>query len=130
MLEGILLEGSVPSMASLQTAYISIQMANDVQEPNCDRRQLRHMIESKIPYVEFHKAKRVNEPDRVSIKASRDAAISLADDVQKDANEDMKILYKAAAVLRNAIKTTDRWNLSGSFTVKDNQMPKKLYSFF
>lgn len=111
MLKGILLEGSVPSMASLQTAYISIQIANDVQEPNCDRRPLRYMIESTIPYVEFHKAKRVNEPDRVSIKASRDAAISLADDVQIDANarhEDMKILYKAAAVLRNATKKADR----------------------
>jgi len=133
MLKGILLEGSVPSMASLQTAYISIQIANDVQEPNCDRRPLRYMIESTIPYVEFHKAKRVNEPDRVSIKASRDAAISLADDVQKDANarhEDMKILYKAAAVLRNATKKADRWNFSGSFTVKDNQMTKELYSFF
>ena len=42
----------------------------------------------------------------------------------------MKILYKAAAVLRNAIKKADRWNFSGSFTVKDKQMPKELYSFF
>jgi len=126
----ILLEGSMPSMASLQTAYVSIQMANDVQEPNCDRRQLRQMIESKIPDVEFHKAKRVNESDRVSIKASKDAAISMADDVRKDDNEDMNILYKAAAVLRYAIKKADRWNFSGSFTVTDNQMPKELYSFF
>ena len=130
MLEGILSEGNVPSMASLQTAYISIQMANYVQEPNCDRRQLRQMIESKIPDVEFHKAKCVNESDRVSIKASRDAAISMADDVKKDANEDMKILCKAAAVLQNATKKADRWNFSGSFTVKDKQMPKELYSFF
>ena len=83
MLEGILPEGNVLSIASLQTAYISIQMANDVHEPNCDRRQLRQMIESKIADVEFHKAKRVNESDRVSIKASRDAAISMANDVKK-----------------------------------------------
>ena len=42
--------------------------------------ELKQLIQSKIPGVEFHKPKRVNEAERVSIKSTRDAAIQQAED--------------------------------------------------
>ena len=53
-----------------------------------------------IPDVEFHKAKHANEPERVSIKCTRNAAIQLAED---STDADMKALYDAASALRPAM---------------------------
>ena len=53
-----------------------------------------------IPDVELHKAKHANEPERVSIKCTRNAAIQLAED---STDADMKALYDAASALRPAM---------------------------
>jgi len=132
MLQGILLEGNVPSMASLQEAYITILLANDVPNPTCDRKKLKNLIKREIPDVEFHRSKQVNESDTLSIKTIRDTAIHMMEaDVQADLAENMMTLYNAARVLRSTIKNADNWTFSGSLTdMTEKQMPRELYSFF
>ena len=46
---------------------------------------LKQLIQSEIEEVEFHKSKRVKESDRVTIKATRDAAVQLSNQ-ESDAN--------------------------------------------
>ena len=135
MLETTLQDGFVVSMSSLEDVYVSILTANNVK--NIDnsrtcRRKLKQLIQSKIPGVEFHKPKRVNEAERVSIKSARDAAIQQAEDadaINLDAN--MKTLYDAASVLRKALNNTEKWEFTGSLTdVTEKHLPKGVYSFF
>ena len=92
MLEKTLQDGIVVSMSSLENAYVSILTANNVKSIGTSRtcrRKLKQRIQSKIPGVELHKPKRVNEAERVSIKSIRDAAIQqaeVADVIDLDAN--------------------------------------------
>ncbi|KAJ7394878.1 hypothetical protein OS493_000713 [Desmophyllum pertusum] len=61
------------------------------------RRSLKTLLQSEIPDIEFHKPKKVNEPDRISIKDTRDAAIQIVEDMKNVCNDQMKGLYDAAA---------------------------------
>ena len=96
----------------------------------CSRPKLKKLLQRKIPDVELHKAKYANEPERASIKCTRDAAIQLTEN-RTDA--DMKALYDAASVLRRAISKAHHWSFSGSlFDVEEGHLPNytELYSFF
>ena len=95
----------------------------------CSRPKLKKLPQRKIPDVELHKVKHANEPERVSIKCTRDAAIQLTEN-RTDA--DMKALYDAASVLRRAISKAHHWSFSGSlFDVEEGHLPNftELYSF-
>ena len=101
MLETTLQDGFVVSMSSLENVYVSILTANNVKNIDNSRtshRKLKQLIQSKIPGVEFHKPKRLNEAERVSIKSTKDDAIQQAEDadaINLDAN--MTTLYDAAS---------------------------------
>ena len=56
---------------------MGIRSANNVASVSCARKKVKKLIECEIPNVEFHKAKRVNEADRVSIKSLRDSAMQV-----------------------------------------------------
>ena len=60
----------------------------------------KKLIECEIANIEFHKAKRVNEADRVSIKSTRDSAMQVIEDEQSQGDEDTKVLYNAALILK------------------------------
>ena len=95
----------------------------------CSRPKLKKLLLRKIPDVELHKVKHANEPERVSIKCTRDAAIQLTEN-RTDA--DMKALYDAASVHRRAISKAHHWSFSGSlFDVEEGHLPNftELYSF-
>lgn len=132
LFEQTLLEGKILNMSYLHSIYIDIRSANCVQLPQCHRKKVKDLIAQEIPGVEFHKSKRRNESENVSIKDVRDAAIQIASDSQEtDLATDMKILFQAANILRRAILKTEKWNFKGSLTdVTDAHVPKELYTFF
>lgn len=55
------------TMSELQATYESILESINVQQPACNRRALKRLIQVSIPDVEFRQAEKVNESDRVSI---------------------------------------------------------------
>ena len=63
--------GKVLIMSELQAAYDSILKENGADNKICSHKVLKQLIQSEIEEVEFHKSKRVNESERVTIKATR-----------------------------------------------------------
>ncbi|KAJ7358932.1 hypothetical protein OS493_020773 [Desmophyllum pertusum] len=101
--------------------------AHDVPK-DVSRRSLKTLLQSEIPDIEFHKPKKVNEPDRISIKDTRDAAIQIVEDMKNVCNNQMKGLYDAAATLRKVINKAKGWTFTG--TLDDGGVvPEELYWF-
>ena len=82
-------------------------------DQSCSRKTLRQMIQNEISGIEFHKPKKANESERVTIKETRDAAAKIAEDA-KDLRDEMITLYDAALILRKAINKSKRWVFDGS----------------
>lgn len=73
-----LAEGKVFDMGTLEAAYRSFCFVNDVSEGEImNRKQLKNFIEIELSEegIEFSQPKRVNEPQRVSVKSTRDALV-------------------------------------------------------
>ena len=56
------------------------------------RKAIKKLIHAEVEGVEFHTDKRVNEPERVSIKESRDAAIQFSETLDEDLPRNMNTL--------------------------------------
>ena len=131
MTEMALSEGQIITMSELQNAFEGILEANNVSHPTCSRKVLKQLLQNEIPEIEFHKPKRVNEAERVTIKKSRDAAIQLSETVNTACAEEMKILYDAAGILRKSINKCKKWVFTGSLDdICSDNIPEELYSFF
>ena len=65
----------IMNMSQLQAAYDIISQENNVKAKTCSRKAIMKLVQAEIENVEFHKPKRVNESERVSIKESRDVAL-------------------------------------------------------
>lgn len=103
-----------------------------LRDTQCSRKTLKRLLESEIPDIEFHKAKRVNQSDRVSIKHTRDDAIHLSENINEaDCEKEIKELFDAAATLRKAVNKCKRWEFSGSLenVVLSDIVPEELYLF-
>lgn len=95
------------------------------------RKAIKDLIQREIEGVEFHKPKRVNESERVSVKQSRDSAIRLSESLNENAASNMRTLYDAASILRKAINKSERWIFAGSLdTLSDDHCPEELHCFF
>ena len=130
LVEEHLMHGNTPDMSTLQEIYAEIRKANNVKMMECSRRTVKRILEDEIPKVEFHRAKRVNEPDRVSIKKTRDVAIQLTEEAG-DSDSAIRTLYAAASLLRKTMKKCKSWEFTGSLDdITEEHMPKELYSFF
>ena len=88
----------IMNMSQLQAAYDTISQENNVKAKTCSRNAIKKLIQVEIEDVEFHKPKRVNESERVSIKESRDIAIQLSETANEDCTSNMKTLYDAAVL--------------------------------
>lgn len=77
------------------------------------RHSVKELIQKEIKEVEFHEPTRANEPERVSVKQCRDAAIHIVESTA-DSDESMKTIFDAASILRNAINRSKKWVFSGS----------------
>ncbi|CAH3164810.1 unnamed protein product [Porites lobata] len=60
-----------------------------------ERSRIKELIQKEIKGVEFHKPSRANEPERVSVKQCRDAAIHIVESTA-DSDESMKTLFDGA----------------------------------
>ena len=131
MTEITLREGKIVTMTELQSAYEDILEANNVTHPAVTRKQLKLLLQNEIQGIEFHKPKRVNKPERVSIKKTRDGAIQLfeenmpADQSVDEIDEtEVKTLFDAALLLRNFIKKCKKWKITGSLgNISDEHVP-------
>ena len=131
MTEKVLKEGKIPSMAELEAAYNCILQANHVASAPFSRKKLKQLISTEIPNVEFHKPKRLNESERVSVKEARDAAIRLSEESYPKSSEQIKTLYDAAVLLRSCINRCKNWVFTGSLdNISDEHIPPELYCFF
>ena len=124
--------GKVLIMSELQAAYDGILKENGVDNKTCSRKVLKQLIQSEIEEVEFHKSQRVNESERVTIKATRDAAVQLSNqEFESDVNDAMKTLYDAALYLRKCINQSKKWVFEGSLEgLSKDHYPEELYCFF
>ena len=69
---------------------------------------LKQLIQSEI-----HKSKRVNESERVTIKATRDGGVQFPTQ-ERDVNKAMKTLYDTALYLRKCINQSKKWEFKRS----------------
>ena len=130
MTETALKSGNITNMSQLQAAYDTISQENNVKGKTCSRKTIKKLIQAEID-VEFHKPKRVNEPERVSIKESRDVAIQLSETVNEDCASNKKTLYDAAVLLRKSINNCTKWVFTGSLeTLSKDNCPEELYCFY
>lgn len=117
-------------MADLEALYIDVLRKNDVAIPSCCRKMLKQLISNKIPDVEFHSPKRVNEPERVTVKETRDNSILSHEDYDS-IDTQMKSIYDAAAMLRKCINKWKSWVFTGRFDdIGNEHFPKELFCFF
>ena len=123
-------EGEILTMSELQNTFEELLRANDVKKAPCSRKALKLLLLSEIPNIEFHKPRRVKESERVTIKETRDEAIQLSENTKAKCNEEMKVLFDAAATLRKAIHKSKRWEFAGTLEdVSDDVVPEELYWF-
>ena len=124
LVEDELLQGKALSMSTLQGSYIEILSANNVKSPECSRKKLKLLLEGGITDVEFHKPRCVNQPERVTVKNTRDRAVQMIDTTNDDTDGEMKILYDAACILRKAMSNAERWTFTGTLTHSRRRMPQ------
>ena len=132
LVEIVLNDGQIVNMAQLEEAYECIRRENNVQLGSVSRKSIKELIQREIESVEFHKQRKFNKPEVVSVKQSRDGAIQLStESMNENASSKMKSLYNAALILRNAINKSDPWSFSGSLeTPSEDHCPVELSSFF
>lgn len=115
----------------MQAAYDNIWQENNVKGKTCSRKTITKLIQAEMEDVEFHKPKRVNEPERVSIKESRDVAIQLSETVNEDSTSNTKTLFDAAVLLWKSINNRKKWVFTGSLeTLSRNNCPEELYCLY
>ena len=130
MVENTLRNGTILTMSKLQEGYESILEANNVENPTCTRKVLKQLIQNEIQGAEFHRPKRVNESERVTIKSTRDFAIQQSEGSIDVSDQEMKTLFEAAKFLRRSISQCKNWVFTGSFQdLNSNHLPQELYSF-
>ena len=109
-------------MIPFQTRTIVQRLLVDVQ--------LEVIQTEEIKGVEFHKPTKANEPERVSVKQCRDAAIHIVESTA-DGDDSMKTLFDTASISRKAINRSEKWVFSGSLdTMTHDHCPEELTHFF
>lgn len=88
-------------MSELDTAFNSIAKENGVADKACSREVIKKLLQDEIPGIEFHKPRRVNEPEMVTTKETRDFAVQLSEEA-RDIGDDIKTC--AVLLLRKAWK--------------------------
>ena len=134
-LSSFLHEGNVTTMTDIENIFRIIAVNNGVDESQIkSRKQIKKLLEEELESVGviFSKPKRVNEPQRVSLKATADVSLAIAEDAYEDLDKDMKILFDAARILRASVMKLGKWTFSGSLKKVDMEevIPKQVYHFF
>jgi len=129
--EGMMLDGKILNMGELQDTFTAIRSANNVTHPECPRKVIKQLLQNEIPSIEFNKPKRINEPERCTIKTTRDEAINRMEETEMGMESDMRVLYKASSILRRAIRKADKWTFTGNLSDSTSEhVPEELYIFY
>ena len=92
--------GKIVPISQLQAAYKEIINAQNIANESMNRKALKQLLQNEIADIEFHRPKRVNESERVSVKKGRDRAIQQTEDQDDMKDDEIKILFDAAALIR------------------------------
>ena len=91
---------------------------------------LKQPVLSETPDVELHRPKRMNEPELLTVKETRDESILKSSEDAFFKENEMKTIYHAALTLRKCINESDKWVFRGCFDdVNGKHIPKELYYF-
>ena len=118
----------VLDMNMVNTTYLNILEENGVQTKSDDnyKKQLKPLLKEHIADIEFVKAKRLNEPDKICSKSTLGVCIDIAEKA-KDHSSELQILMKSASIIRKEIAASATWTFRGSFA--DYAIPQRLYTF-
>ena len=110
-------EGNVTTMGKIEEHYRRIAYDHGLDEEQMKtRKQIKTLLEEELESVGiiFSKPKRVKEPQRVSLKAATDIAMSAAEESYQDIDRSMAILLQAAKILRRAVLINGNWEFTGA----------------
>ena len=118
----------VLNMNIINTTYLNILEENGIETQTDDhyKRHLKALLKEHIADIEFVKAKRLNEPDKICSKSTLGVCIDIAERT-KDDSSDLKMLMKSASIIRKEISAGAAWTFQGSFA--DYVVPQRLYTF-
>lgn len=118
----------VLDMNIINTTYLNILEENEIETKTEDnyKRHVKTLLKEHIADIEFVKAKRPNEPDKICSKSTLGVCIDIAEKA-KDDTSDLKILMKSASIIRKEIAASAAWTFQGSFA--DYAVPQRLYTF-
>lgn len=115
------------NMNDINTAYVNILEENDIPVSNTSRykQYLKDLILANMPDVKFNRPLQKNKPEQVMSTKTSETAIAFG--VEEDSEDDLKILFRAAHILRREVSKSVKWKFEGSF---DNYSPPKLLEVF
>jgi hypothetical protein len=113
----------------------TVSVNNGVDESQVkSRKQIKKLLEEELENVGvfFSTPKRVNEPQRVSLKATAGVSLAIAEDAYENLDKDMKTIFDAARILRASVMKHGKWTFSGSLKEVNMEevIPKQVYHFF
>jgi hypothetical protein len=101
-----------------------------VHNPSRSRKTLKQLVLTEIADVEFHRPKRMNEHELLTVKQTRDESILKSSEDAFFKENKMKTIYHSALTLRKCINKSDKWMFRGCFDdVNNKHLPKELYYF-
>ena len=100
-------DGKIVPISQLQASYKEILHANNIATETMNRKAL--LLQNEIADIEFHRSKRVNELERVSVKKGRDRAIQQTENQDYMKDDEMKTLFDAASLIRKSIRKGKKW---------------------
>ena len=121
---------SALNMNDIEQSYLCLLETNGFTLPNNPRYKpyLKQLILDNIPDVHFTRPPDKTKPEQVLSTKAKETLLAgaLATDT-KDLTEDVKILLKAAKILRRDIASATPWKFEGTF---DNYEPPTLLQLF
>lgn len=87
---------------------------------------MKSLISEDVADVEFIKPLHKNKPEQICSTRIKEEYTAKSSEV-RDEVSDIKVLLKAASILRKEIESTEKWTFEGSFA--NYKIPKKLYTF-
>ena len=130
MTELTLRNGEIIYISDLQSAYELVREENNVDSTSVQKKALKQLLLNELsPYgIEFHRPKHANEPELVSLKKARDNAIRNAKQQADIEDDDVKVLFEAASVLRKAIKNCKKWEFTGTLMMPLMNMSPRFFT--
>lgn len=130
VIEEYLNDGNVSNMSELYTTYLNVCSSNGLNVDTVrtlSKKELKKLIQTEIPGAIFTSAKQRNASERVSIEATRDAAMWKLEEESDESQ--LKLLLRAALAIRSICDKTEKWKFQGALDFSEFDVPEKLGLF-